>query len=106
MGSVDIGEVNSCTNKFFIMRKLVITIFLISISKYSYSQLWKQYADSAKVNSDQKNSGKALELYIKVREELKKDSVFLILLLLFFLLPNKTILLFHIGSFFYKQARD
>ncbi len=38
------------------------------------AQLWKQYADSAKTFTIQKNKDKEIELYRKAKEELKKDS--------------------------------
>lgn len=59
------------------MKKPLIAL-LVSLAFSSFniinSQLWKQYADSAKVFSGQKNTDKTLEFYSKAEEELKKDS--------------------------------
>ena len=43
-------------------------LFIDSFSINSYSQLWKQYADSAKAYNDQKNTDKAIEFYIKQKK--------------------------------------
>src|SRR5688500_9597553 len=54
---------------------VVILFILILVSHCAYSQLWKQYADSAIGFNNQHNNDKAIELYTKVKEELKKDSL-------------------------------
>ena len=51
-----------------------ILFILIIISTDTYSQLWKQYADSAKAFKDRKSYDTAIILYYKAKEELKKDS--------------------------------
>ncbi len=53
---------------------ILVCIFLF-LSIDAYSQLWKQYSDSAKVFSDQKKTDKAIEYYYKAKDELKKDSM-------------------------------
>ena len=56
--------------------KIVILIFILfSFSNSIYSQLWKQYSDSAKVFNDRKKTDSAVEYYIKAKVELQKDSV-------------------------------
>jgi CHAT domain-containing protein len=54
---------------------LAILFILLLIPPCAYSQLWKQYEDSAKVYKEQQKSDKAIEFYSKAREELKKDSM-------------------------------
>lgn len=49
-------------------------LILFSVSTYAYCQLWEQYADSAKVYDNKKNTDIAIEFYEKAKEELKKDS--------------------------------
>ena len=39
-----------------------------------YGQSWKNYADTAKSFSDQKNNAKSIEYYLKANDLLKKDS--------------------------------
>ena len=45
------------------LRGATILFILITISTSIYSQLWQQLADSAKIFSDQKNTGKAIKYY-------------------------------------------
>ncbi|MBL7723271.1 MAG: CHAT domain-containing protein [Chitinophagaceae bacterium] len=52
---------------------LMVIGFMLCLSN-SYGQLWKQYVDSAKIYTDKKEQGKAFDLYVKIREELQKDS--------------------------------
>jgi hypothetical protein len=53
---------------------ITILFILISVASSGYTQLSKQYADSARLYNDQKNTDKAIELYTNAKEELKKDS--------------------------------
>lgn len=52
---------------------LSVNIFIFFFSPL-YSQLWKNYSDSAKTFTDKKNIDKAIEFYRKSLEELKIDS--------------------------------
>src|SRR3954469_15495187 len=54
---------------------LAIVSILLLITPCAYSQLWKQYQDSAKVYKEQQKLDKAIELYSKARKELEKDSI-------------------------------
>ena len=55
-------------------KQMIILFLTILISGIANGQLWKEYNDSAKICSDQKNTDKAAEFYYKAIEELKKDS--------------------------------
>ena len=69
---MDLSEI-----KFWVMKKLISSftfIFFLFIATSLYGQLWKQYADSAKVYSDQKNTDKAIEFYNNAKTELEIDS--------------------------------
>ncbi|MEO8150649.1 MAG: CHAT domain-containing tetratricopeptide repeat protein [Bacteroidia bacterium] len=58
------------------MKNLSIIIFFICIMSLNeaYSQLWKQYVDSANAYNIKKDNDKSIEFYTKANEELKKDS--------------------------------
>ena len=57
------------------MYVIAILFILMLVSHSAYSQLWKQYADSATFFIHEKNLNKAIELYIKAKEELTNDSL-------------------------------
>src|SRR3982750_1749690 len=54
---------------------LAVLLILILTPPCAYSQLWKQYQDSGNVYKEQQKQDKAIELYSKARDELKKDSI-------------------------------
>jgi len=56
------------------IRITVLLFILFSFSVDGYGQLWKQYADSAKLYTNQKNIDNAIEFYLKAKVELQKDS--------------------------------
>ena len=60
------------------MRRIKPTFLLLIMGSFctcSFGQVWKQYADSAKIFQEQKKVDKAIEFYSRAREELKKDSM-------------------------------
>jgi len=57
------------------MKAIISVCFFILFFSPAYSQLWRTYADSARIYGAQKNSGKAIEFYDKAKEEFKKDSL-------------------------------
>ena len=59
------------------MKKIIITVQLVAFIFFfssGYSQLWKQYADSAKMYSDKKNVDSAIVLYLQAKAELEKNA--------------------------------
>jgi tetratricopeptide (TPR) repeat protein len=56
------------------MKAIISTSIIIFFISPLYCQLWKQYEDSAKNYSIQKNADKAIEFYNKAKEELQNDS--------------------------------
>jgi len=59
------------------MRHLWLTILALSLilaAADAQDRFWKQYADSAKVFTEQKNIDKAIEFFNKAKEALTKDS--------------------------------
>jgi len=55
------------------MKLLSLLVLLFSVSS-SFGQLWKNYADSAKIFQSQKKEEAALEFYIKANTILREDS--------------------------------
>jgi CHAT domain-containing protein len=56
------------------LRLAALMFILLVASSFTYSQLWKQYADSAKILKVEKKYDSAIQLYTKAKEELKRDS--------------------------------
>src|SRR5258706_13170843 len=52
----------------------IIGFVPVFFSSTAYSQLWKQYADSAKAYNNNKNEDTAIVFYNKAKDELQKDS--------------------------------
>lgn len=55
-------------------RSLFFIISVLLFAIHSFGQLWKQYADSAQVYNDKKNTEKVVEFYGKEKAALIKDS--------------------------------
>lgn len=63
--------------KFTVMKTIytaTLLFILASLTSPAYSQLWKQYTDTAKARSEQNKLDEAIELYTKAKVELQKDS--------------------------------
>ena len=59
--------------------RIVLTIFICVLifsgkTVYSQNQKWKSYSDSGLVYKNQKQNAKAIEYYLKAKNELIKDS--------------------------------
>lgn len=57
-------------------RSPVTFILLLFLSNSLYSQLWKQYSDSAKVYADQRNPEQAIHFYTKAKALITGDSIY------------------------------
>ncbi len=53
---------------------LIVLLFIHSLSINAYSQLWKEYSDSAKVYSIQNKIDRAVEYFVNAKNILIKDS--------------------------------
>ncbi len=56
------------------MKSILLISLLALLFSTAHGQLWKEYGDSARAYLSQKNADKAIGLYSRELEELKKDS--------------------------------